>query len=85
MGRYFWNILIWIDQGVNVILAPLLNILFAVADNSKFGDPDETLSSVLGKNAPSCKACKFMCKFLAMLDEKHCKKSIEMDEGGRSL
>lgn len=48
MKRYIWNILIWIDQGFNTIPGPLLNIFIRSAH--KFGNPDETLSSVFGKN-----------------------------------
>ena len=78
MSRYFWNILIWIDQGVNVLLAPLLNIIFKPA---KFGDPDETLSSVFGKYSGQCVWCHRICKALHWIDKDHCKKSIENDEG----
>lgn len=77
---YFWNVLITIDQGVNTIFAPVLNRL--MKPKFKFGNPDETLSSVMGKNvrAGSCPACHFICKWLSLIDNKHCKKSIEDDE-----
>lgn len=84
MLKYLWNGLIWIDQGFNWLLSPILNRVFNVRDDARFGDPDETLSSVFGKNLPNCTGCKTICKLLAKLDEEHCKKSIENDEGSRA-
>ncbi|MDC3412513.1 hypothetical protein [Terrihalobacillus insolitus] len=46
--RYFWNLLISIDQLVNTILG---------------GYPDETLSSRMGKHLKRNKDC-FPCKFI---------------------
>jgi hypothetical protein len=65
--QYFWNILISIDQFFNAVL---------------FGNPDETLSSRMGKNVREgkCKGCYFICRILHRLDPEHCKKSIEEDE-----
>lgn len=69
LKRYFWNILIWLDQGANVVLLG--------------GDPDETLSSVFGKKVRRnvCPICKFFCYLLNKIDPNHCEKSIEHDEG----
>lgn len=80
MIAWFWNVLIWIDQGVNVILGPVLNLLLR-PENGLFGDPDETLSSVFGKNKKNCKACRILCLILHFLDKDHCERSIELDEG----
>ena len=85
MKQYFWNILISFDQFINVIGAPWWN-LFVHKDGAKFGDPDETLSSVFGENlrTGTCKVCRFICKYiLNPIDNKHCDKSIEEDEGNR--
>jgi hypothetical protein len=65
--RYIWNILISFDQLANTILG---------------GDPDETISSRMGKKAR--KGDKFgilICRFLDLFDKGHCQKSIEEDEG----
>lgn len=80
MYKYFWNVLIWIDQGFNVIFGVMLNPF--IRSGNKFGNPDETLSSVFGKNVREgkCKGCHFICKLLHRLDPDHCKKSIEDDE-----
>lgn len=74
MPLYFWNILIAIDQ--------LANTLFG-------GDPDETISSRLGKWARSgknkrgnkkvlFKIANFVVEFF---EKDHFAKSIEEDEG----
>jgi len=64
--KYIWNILISIDQFVNTLFG---------------GDPDETLSSRMGKNKTNCRVCYFICKLLSLIDKRHCEKSIELDEG----
>jgi hypothetical protein len=66
--RYIWNILIGIDQLLNAVLA---------------GDPDETISSRMGKRVikKNCKACKILCGILDIFDKNHCYRSIEKDEG----
>ena len=74
MRKYVWNVLIWIDQGVNVVFAPVLNVVFKPA---KFGDPDETLSSVFGKYSSQCAWCSRICKLLNLVDKNHCENSIE--------
>lgn len=76
---YLWQILIWLDQGANVIFSPLLNVLLK-PENGGFGSADETLSSVFGKNRDNCKACFWLCLVLHRLDKNHCAKSIELDE-----
>lgn len=64
--KYFWNILISIDQLANTLLG---------------GDPDETISSRAGKKRDHQLWAKCLCWFLNKLDTNHCQKSIEKDEG----
>jgi len=64
--KYIWNILISIDQLANTVLG---------------GDPDETLSSRMGKKRETCKLCYWLCRLLSMVDPSHCENSIEKDEG----
>jgi hypothetical protein len=66
--KYIWNILISIDQFFNTILG---------------GDPDETMSSKMGKHLAKhdCPFCNFICKLLNLIQKDHCVKSIESDEG----
>ncbi|MEK5393381.1 MULTISPECIES: hypothetical protein [Heyndrickxia] len=68
MKRYFWNILVSVDQFFNTVFG---------------GDPDETISSRMGKHLAKhdCPFCNLMCKFLNLFDKDHCVKSIEKDEG----
>lgn len=66
--QYCWNILIALDQLANTLLA---------------GDPDETLSSRMGKYVKRGRGwfpCQ-LCKLLSLFDENHCIKNIESDEG----
>jgi len=70
MNRYFFNLLIAIDQLLNALMG---------------GDPDETISSRMGKYVQRGRGfipC-VLCKLLdAVFREKdHCKNSIETDEG----
>lgn len=67
MSRYFWNLLIAIDQLANTLLA---------------GDPDETISSRAAKAARKGErwGC-VLCRLLDVFDNNHCEKSIEVDEG----
>lgn len=69
---YFWNVLVAIDQLFNTILG---------------GDPDETLSSRMGKHVREgrCKLCKVICLLLNKIDPNHCEKSIEPEEGSRQV
>lgn len=68
--KWIKNILIAIDQLFNALLA---------------GDPDETISSRCGKMVNSNKFCKHLCKLLNKIDKRHCKKSIEEDEGANNV
>lgn len=77
--KYVRNILIAIDQLINTILG---------------GDPDETISSRMGKwgvlykddhNNWRHKIANGLCWFLNLIDKDHCNKSIEKDEGGEDI
>jgi hypothetical protein len=68
--KYFWNVLISIDQLANAILG---------------GDPDETISSRSGKIQHDQKWAQILCWFLNKLDTDHCKNSIEDDEGSDNV
>jgi len=64
--KYFWNILISIDQLANTILG---------------GDPDETISSRAGKRQHDQWWAKAFCWILDKINKKHCRNAIEEDEG----
>jgi hypothetical protein len=72
MKKYIWNILISLDQFCNTLLG---------------GDPDETMSSRMGKHLAKhdCPFCNFICKLLNLIQKDHCVKSIEKDEGKNAV
>ena len=65
--KYFWNLLLALDQFANTLGA---------------GDPDETISSRAAKAQRQGKrwGC-VLCQWLHKIDPNHCEKSIEHDEG----
>jgi len=77
---YGWRLLIALDQFFNVLLSPILNYFLPFNSLNYFGNEDETLSSVFGKNAGLCRWCFWLCRVLHLADKNHCKKSIEYDE-----
>ena len=90
--NYLWRILIAIDQLVNVVAAPMLNGLMwlemtirgqSLSGLWRFGMPDETLSSVFGKNAGHNYFCRGFAWILNTIDKGHTAKAIEDNEGRR--
>lgn len=63
--EYFRNLFVSIDQ--------LLNALTG-------GNPDETITSRCGKRIDSNSFCRWWCKQLDKIDERHCHKWREDDE-----
>lgn len=84
LKSYYWNMAISLDQLGNVCLEALMNDLFIQEwAMNRFGNPDETISSVLGKNQleGTLKPLgKYLVLLLAKLDNNHSIKSIEEDE-----
>ena len=71
IGKYFKNLLIGFDQFVNAVTG---------------GDPDETISSRVGKRRDAAE--RFMAPIIDKLfwwDKDHTKTSIEHDEGKDSV
>lgn len=81
MFSWLFKVFVSLDQLINVLLGPVLNFLLNPV--AQFGYPDETLSSVFGKNVESgtCRACRLLCRILHFFDKNHCRDSIERDEG----
>jgi hypothetical protein len=86
VAKYFWNLLLILDQSVNTVFGPLLNLVLRPEPSARFGDPGETLSSVFGKNVRDgkCMGCRIICGFLNWVQPGHCPDSIEPDEGSRA-
>lgn len=70
LKKYFWNILISIDQFFNTVFG---------------GDPDETISSRVSKIQYRSKAARLFCKFLSLFDKRHCEDHVEPDEGNDNV
>ncbi len=73
VGKYIFNILVAIDQLGNALLA---------------GDPDETISSRVGKRVVAGTATLpeiYLAGVLDWLDPNHVVDAIERDEGKNSL
>lgn len=79
-NNYLYNICIGLDQLGNVVCATMFNLTLIKAGSSKFGNPDETISSVIGKAKLSNRLTfvgKALDWFLNLLDNNHSIKSIE--------
>ena len=80
--KYLFRIAISIDQAGNVVCATFFNWILIDSDGHKFGDEDETISSVLGKNKKLGTLSKwgmFLDAILSLFDENHSIKSIEQE------
>jgi 8-oxo-dGTP diphosphatase len=78
LSEYSKQIAISIDQMGNVVLANLLNDLMIKRWGYKFGDPDDTISAVLGKNKAidSLKiAGKILSSILNKIEPNHVEKA----------
>lgn len=65
----------------------ILNLIYVtdlVLNTIAFGDPDETISSRIGKKrqrGTDCKICVWLCWLLDKIDRRHCEDSIKLHEG----
>ncbi len=70
IGKYFWNILLWLDQG--------LSCLFG-------GDPRETISSRMAKKRNESQLARDFCTILDKIDNNHCNENIDVNVGDKEL
>tara|TARA_R110000850_G_scaffold5554_1_gene22770 strand:+ start:7376 stop:7777 length:402 start_codon:yes stop_codon:yes gene_type:complete len=89
IGTYLKNIAISIDQLGNVVCKVLFDLTLITSNaNDKFGNVDETVSSVLGKNERS-KTLSILgyiiVSILNMIDLNHSEKAIEDNEVQRTI
>ena len=71
-----------IDVFANVVGSDLFNTIFIVDQGYKFGNPKETISSVLGKNQRDktlSPAGDVLRRILDLIDENHCLNSINSE------
>jgi len=80
IGEFLLKIAISVDQLGNVIMQHLLNLLWVKKEGYKFGNRDETISSVLGKNKQNNTLTVFgksIDKILDIIDADHSLNSID--------
>lgn len=80
LDKYFFKCALSNDQQGNTYLAKLFNDTLIKPGGHKFGDPDETISSVIGKNQLAGKLSlmgKALNWVLNKIDVNHSVKSIE--------
>lgn len=83
ISDYLRSVALTTDQSGNVICADLFNLVLITTEGYKFGNPDETISSVLGKNKVKGTLSKvgiILDKILNFFDKGHSINSIEQDE-----
>lgn len=80
VDTYLFNCAIADDQSGNTYMAKLFNDVLIRPGGHRFGNPDETISSVLGKNQQT-KTLSFAGRFvnwiLNLIDPGHSDKAIE--------
>lgn len=77
--NYFKISAINIDKFGNQEFKTLFNLIFIKKEGYKFGNPNETISSTLGKNEKDntlSSVGKGLVWLLNLIDKDHCKKSI---------
>jgi hypothetical protein len=80
LGEFSLNIAVSIDQLGNVVMQYLLNHVMIVSGGYKFGNRDETISSVIGKNVEKntlSKLGKLLNVILDFIDADHSLNSID--------
>jgi hypothetical protein len=82
--KYLYNIARGIDQLGNVVCGRLFNLTLIISNSiHKFGNEDETISSVIGKNKLANTLTfvgRLLDKLLDIIDKNHSTDAIEEDE-----
>lgn len=79
IGTYLRNVAFSLDQTGNVMFSDLWNLILITKDGYKFGNPDETISSVLGRNqlkGTLTQAGKALVWILDKIEKDHSIKAI---------
>lgn len=83
VSDYLRSVAVSTDQTGNVICSDLFNLVLIKKEGHRFGNPDETISSVLGKNQvlkTLTKVGRVLNSLLSLIEKDHSLKSIEEDE-----
>jgi hypothetical protein len=81
-NKYWKSIALSIDQLGNVICQHLFNLTLIKKDGYKFGDMDQTISYVLGRNwvdGTLTQTGALLSRILNRLDKDHLDKAIEKE------
>jgi hypothetical protein len=80
---YYFKLAISLDQLGNVVMSGLFNAIIIKSKDNQFGNPDETISSVLGKNLRTNTLTllgRILNAILNRIDDNHSINAIEEDE-----
>lgn len=83
INSIFYAIAYAIDQLGNVVCKFLFNDLMIEKDGTKFGNPDKTISYVLGINKEKDTLSAFgllICAILHLIDPYHVEKAVQQDQ-----
>ena len=88
LPAFAWAVLVWgvtraaprLRKHTPRAVRPLIGF-DQLASSMLAGDPDETISSRLGKSRARCVLCRWACALLDALDPGHCDNAIEHDRG----
>jgi hypothetical protein len=83
LSRYYWKLAIGLDQFGGLVASNFFNWFFIKRDGYQLGNPDETVSSWLGKNKKEGKLLfmgKLLDWMLEKIDPNHSIDAIEADE-----
>lgn len=82
--KFFVPIAISVDQLANAWMGSLFNLVLKKSDGYKFGNIDQTISYVIGRNHLDGTLTKFgtvVYKFLNWIEKDHCEKAVRLEEG----
>jgi hypothetical protein len=84
VGKYFYDLAFAIDQLGNVLCAPVFNVIMIKSTKYKaFGNPDETISHVLGVNYINDNLTwlgKLLSNILNKIDKNHVQKAEKNEQ-----
>lgn len=83
ISQYLRTVAVAIDQLGNVVCKDLFDVTLIKKQGYRFGNPDETISGVLGKNQKLNTLTftgKVLNSILSLIEKDHSIKSIEEDE-----
>lgn len=82
LSRFFWFVAYSLDQLGNVLCQYLFNDVLILPEGYKFGNPDETISGVLGKNKAEGtlrRPGKLLADLLNRIDPEHVEKAANSE------